>query len=421
MNSIIGRIDPQDRNVTIWGAGFSGLVLAFFLKQQGYRLTIYERASHAGGKIRTKKTKFGIAENAANALYVNPDVLELLKELKLEPLVASKKLKRYLMINGKPRRALQLRLLYKLARHAGKRPPLISEGLTVAEFFKPLVGTDYINKYLSPALSGIYAAPAEQLHFKSIFPQLGDKPQLNSYWEFFKILKKSHKTPAKHDLSGSVSFEGGMQVLIDQLVAELRPSIKFNYKEKLQLKGNTIICTDAHSASALLSEVRPALSQELARIKYLELSSSTVFTKRELKPLQRAFGVLIPMHKNFKSIGVLNNRAIFPANYPNTTAYTFIARQVMNRADLLQDIKSISSDFNENDIEHIENFHWEKALPAYDIQRYLTVKKLHQISTQESQLAIFGNYVAGISLREMVSQAKKFAQNCAQVVGADEA
>jgi hypothetical protein len=39
------------------------------------------------------------------------------------------------------------------------------------------------------------------------------------------------------------------------------------------------------------------------------------------------------------------------------------------------------------------------------------VKKLHQIAQKEQNLAIFGNYVAGISLREMISAAKTFAKD----------
>jgi hypothetical protein len=38
-------------------------------------------------------------------------------------------------------------------------------------------------------------------------------------------------------------------------------------------------------------------------------------------------------------------------------------------------------------------------------------KKLHQLARKEENLAIFGNYAAGISLREMISAAKNFANN----------
>src|SRR5690606_3994583 len=108
MKRIIGRLNPEDRNVTIWGAGFSGLILGHYLKEQGYKVTIYEKSNKVGGKIHTKKTPAGLLETGPNALYMNADSMDLLKELKLEPLPATKKLRKLILSNGKPRKAFQL-------------------------------------------------------------------------------------------------------------------------------------------------------------------------------------------------------------------------------------------------------------------------------------------------------------------------
>lgn len=83
----------------------------------------------------------------------------------------------------------------------------------------------------------------------------------------------------------------------------------------------------------------------------------------------------------------------------------------MTAEDIHQDLKNLNPEFSPEDIEHMENTHWEKAIPVYDLQRYLSVKKMHQILKDEQNFAIFGNYVAGISLREMITAAKTFVQN----------
>lgn len=409
MKRIIGKLNPEDKNVTIWGAGFSGLIVAWYLKENGYNVTIHEKSNKVGGKIQTKKLPMGLVEKGANALFVNTDSLDLLKELKLEPLPASKKLRRLIMVNGKPKKPFQFSLLSKLTLNAHKKPPLISDGLTVAEFFRPLIGTENINRLISPVLGGVYATPAEQLHFKSIFHEVSQKAQFDSYWEFAKQLVKNHKSKAKNDISGSVSFEGGMQALINRLAENLKSEIKLNYKEPFRIKGNTILCTDAITASELLKELKPEISAELSRIRYQELSTATVFMKREIRSLQKAFGVLIPLENGFNSMGVINNKAIFPSNNENVYSYTFIARKKCSEDDIKADIKSLYGEFEAEDIEHIELTYWEKALPVYDLQRFLAVKKLHQLASKETNFAIFGNYVAGISLREMISAAKKFA------------
>ena len=411
MKRIIGRINPEDRHVHIWGAGFSGLVLGYYLKDQGYKITIHEKSNRVGGKIHSKKSGTGIVEKAANALYLNQDGLELLRELKLEPLPASKKLKRLLMQNGKPRRPFQASLLSKIVANAYRKPPLIGEGLTVSEFFEPLVGAEKIKSFVSPVLGGLYATPAEALHFKSLFPEVAKKAQFPSYWDFIRALLRQRKLEPKLELSGSVSFEGGMQTLINRLAEVLKHDIKLNSKDSVKLKGNTIICTDAINASELLKDLRPEISLELSRIKYQELSSVTVFLKREIRSLQRSFGVVIPRDEGFHSIGILNNKAIFPANNENILSYTFISRKKMTEDELLVDLNNLNSEFTKDDIDHMEFTHWERGLPRYDLQLYLAIKRLHQLGKKENNLALFGNYVAGISLRDMISAAKTFSRN----------
>ena len=409
MKRIIGKINPEQKQVTIWGAGFSGLVIGHYLKEQGYKVTIFEKSNKVGGKIQTKKTNAGLVETGPNALYLNQDGLDLLRDLKLEVVPATKKLRRLLMINGKPKSPLQLALFSKIALSANKKPPLISDGLTVADFFKPLLGQEKIKKYLSPALGGLYATSADKLHFKLLFPQVGNKAQFQSYWQFIKMMMKIQKNKAKLEIVGSVSFEGGMQTLINRLAQELKANIKLNYQEEFRIKSNTIICTDAINASELLKEVRPQMSSELARINYRDLSSSTVFLRREIKNLQKSFGVLIPLTEGYHSIGVINNKAIFPINNENISSYTLIGPKELSREEVVQDLLRLSSDLTTEDIEHIETTYWDKALPIYDLQLYLSIKKLHQLAQKEEQLAIFGNYMAGISLREIISAAKEFS------------
>lgn len=411
MKRVIGKLSPLEKNVTIWGAGFSGLILGYYLKEQGYKVTILEKSNKIGGKIQTKKTSAGLIEKGPNALFMNVDCMDLLKELQLDPMPASKKLRRLLFINGKPRRPLQLGILSQLTLHGHKKPPLISDGLTVAEFFRPLIGQENIQKFLSPVLGGIYATNAETLHFKSVFHELAHVAQFESYWDFVKMMIKNQKRKPKLDVSGSVSFEGGMQTLINRLAEVLKNDIKTNHKESFKLKGNTIICTDAITAAELLEESKPELSHELKRIRYQELSTATVFLKREIKSIQKSFGVLIPLESGFNAIGVINNKATFPENNPNVFSYTFISKKKCTEAEIEADIKLLYPEFVKDDIEYMEQAHSERGLPVYDLQRYLSVKKLHQIAKKEENLAIFGNYVAGISLREMISAARSFAQN----------
>src|SRR5690606_22561885 len=125
MKSIIGSLDPSEKRVYIWGAGFSGLVLGHYLKKAGFRITIYEKEPRAGGKIQTLQTPAGLSETGANAIFLNHDGLELLEELKLEILPAAPKLRRLLFLDGKVSSPLRFGALFKIVSRLPTRPPRI--------------------------------------------------------------------------------------------------------------------------------------------------------------------------------------------------------------------------------------------------------------------------------------------------------
>jgi protoporphyrinogen oxidase len=407
MKGIIGKIDPNDKRVSIWGAGISGLLIAHYLKKSGFQVTVFDTSAHVGGKIQSKIVNGAVVEKAANALYLNADGLELLQELGLELLRPPEKLSRFIFREGKPRSPFSFGLL-KTLFHLRKRPPQISDGLSVADFFQPLLGEEKIHSLLSPALSGIYATDATSLHFLSLFPEAQGTRTFPSYWAFFKHLKskrQNHLFPER----GSVGFRGGMHTLIEALAKNL--DVRLNSKDRFNFRENNIICTEAFSAADLLQSYRADLSAELRRIRYLPVSTVNVFLKYEVPSLKKAFGVLIPSFENFKAIGILNNRAIFSENYPNTISYTLISPQESSDDEVLNDLKQLDPRVEFSDILNIERTDWQRGLPLYDLNRYLTVKKLHGLIESEQRLAFFGNYVQGISLREMITEAKVFSKS----------
>ena len=63
------------REVTIIGAGISGLTTAYFLFKSGVPVRILEKQSRVGGLLGTRRTEHGLVETAANGL-INSTRLE---------------------------------------------------------------------------------------------------------------------------------------------------------------------------------------------------------------------------------------------------------------------------------------------------------------------------------------------------------
>lgn len=409
----IGQIDKSQKEITIIGAGISGLLMGYYLKQGGFQVSIYEKESYAGGKINTIDTQFGPAETAANAVYTNDDVLSLMQELNLKYSIAPHNLKKYVWRNGKgktpPFTIFELiRMIFGAFKKIDKTN--LSKK-TVYDFFSPMMGKFFAGEVMSAALGGIYAEPTTKIHFQSLFKH---PFKANRYFGFFKELMVLRKARSKTKAQ-SISFEGGMKTFVDALRLNLKNDLYLGHQHS-KISGNTIICTDATNASDILQAYAPKISNLLSKVNYNSMFTSTVFTSKPINFLENGFGVVIPPGERFKNLGILHNTAIFPKRVKEEGhySYTFMTKAESDIENIIvTELDKITEiGFSKNIILR-ETTQWKRAIPIYDLNRFETILQIRsEMNNQESGLVLFGNYIDGISIREMVSMAKLFAQNC---------
>lgn len=401
----IGKLIPSQK-VTIIGGGISGLFVAFYLKKAGVDFELYEKSNQFGGKISTTKGPYGFCENAANAIYSNDEVYDLLSELKLNPIFSTRCLKKIIWRNAKiTSPPLSLFEILSILPSIFRRP-IVSEETTVQEFFLPLFGEKITNQVLAPVFAGIYAEHIETLHFKSIFKSWNHQ---KSYFRFILDIIKAKKKQ-KHK-SESLSFKNGMQDLINALQESVKDHIIPNQNIETLSSNNTILCTPAHEAAKILNQKYPTISNELLKIRYNQLSSATLITKRQIPFLKKAFGVLFsPKEQSFHTLGILANSEVFSNRTcaPEYHSYTFIGKSAdISESDLEQDLTLLKNVTSINEKVFINITRWKSALPIYDKNRYKSILKLRsQFLNIKPGLCLFGNYVDGISLREMLIHAK---------------
>ena len=71
---MIGTLNTSTREVTVVGAGIAGMLAAYSLDKNGYRVTLLEERKRGGGLLGTTQTRYGIAEAAANSILASPAV-----------------------------------------------------------------------------------------------------------------------------------------------------------------------------------------------------------------------------------------------------------------------------------------------------------------------------------------------------------
>ena len=162
MKSTTGPIGVLNKYkpIRIYGAGISGLVMAYFLEKRGFKVEIHEREDRAGGKIGTEYLSHGRAETAANAIFTNDDVWELLNDLNLTPLRANSHLKKKIFRGSiKKLSPLNFFEILTVLLKLFKKTPKITNELTVEEFFLPLFGKRLCQETSRVGVCSLLAVP----------------------------------------------------------------------------------------------------------------------------------------------------------------------------------------------------------------------------------------------------------------------
>jgi len=349
----------------------SGLLAGYHFKRNNIDFEIFEKSGRIGGKIQSFNIGNNIFEAAANSILMTPKLKSFFKELALEPIPTNKNLKRLIYKNNSIRSFPFLNfielpgLFFRLL----KKCPTDIDSMSVKDFWSPLLGANNCNNVLTPILNGIYATPSEQLKFTDVF-NTDFAFKNKSYFSYLKFLR------SKMDGVKSVSFQGGMEELPKKLGSFLKDHISLN-NEIHDYPPNTLICTDS---SQILEEGNTSI--------YSHCLISSPIDK-----LNNSYGILFSGADDI--LGIVCNHQIFSFN--QDPSYTIMSKVIMSKIEIKNKLQKL---FNQKvSISHYEAFQWPKGLPLYDHSRENKIKNLDL-----KNLAYFGNYTSGISLRSLIEQ-----------------
>ena len=386
--------------VTIVGAGFSGLTLAYYLRRRGVPVQIFEIAPGPGGLIATRSEAHGLVETAANALLADKNVEDLFAELQV-PFARrlSTRHRRYIFWNKPSRWPLSLWTSLKMVKlkFSGVTPRPFE---TVAQWAERLVDIDFLRRLLAPALRGVYA---------------GDAARLSANLALGSLFAGS----VSHGrLRGSVAPETGMGELIGALEKRLREdgvSISYGREFKLEAlpQSPVVLCTSVWAAASIVESVDPHLANRMRECECLPLVTVTAFfspTGNDLK----GFGCLFPEEQNFHALGVLFNNCIFTGR-ASARSETWIfggagqpdAAKLSDeelRCKILSDRARLPGGSGE--LLSLVVTRWPRALPHYTTD---WEKRLQDL-TPSPPLYLHGNYLGALGLARILERSKKLAE-----------
>lgn len=391
------------QTIKVVGAGFSGLVTAYYLVKGGFKVQICEQSARAGGLIRTIRTPHGLVETAANGLLNSARLEALCADIGVPLLPTRRDGRKRFIFRGQPRQiplntSDVLRLGGRLAASATSLRPRPLE--TIAEWGRRVLGKGATNYLLVPALGGIYAGDPERLSASLIFGRAALPDHLHT------------TRPVKAKMRGTVAPPLGMQQLIDGLCDYLKNAgVEFVFNNRLPAEANepTAVCLSARSAADFLGDVAPEVSQALRAIEMLSLVTTTCFYAPEAARL-KGFGCLFPRDQGFRARGVLFNNSIFEGRGP-AHAETWIFGGALDPGivDLSdRELAQLIADERErffgasDQVVDVQITRWPNALPHYSIEleRILTT-----LPAPPPNIVLAGNYLGKIGLAKILERA----------------
>lgn len=445
-------------DVTVLGAGLTGLTTAYLLAKQGKRVVVLEKESRVGGQICTHHERGYTFEAGPNTgVLSNQEVIRLLEELEADCAVeiANPHAKRRLIWKRGRFQALphslltavktplfrwrdKFRILVEPFREKGNDP-----NESVASLVRRRLGKSFLDYAVDPFISGVYAGDPQQLVTRFALPKLYSLEQ--QYGSFIKgaIAKKRTQTEADKQVTKEVfSTFGGLETLVRSLASRLPSSsirlacekvevtpcdegwkLSFQQNGELRvLKSSRVVSTlPAYELEQTLPFVDLQWLEPLTQLVYAPVVQVSVGVKEVAQSRFNAFGGLVPSVEGRNVLGILFPSACFANRAPKHAAlFSFFLGGVRHPELVHLSTEELYAlvyrefeqmlDLSVEDIELLQLFKYEKAIPQYRADSELRYQRIRQLEEHYPGLVLAGNMRDGIGMSDRIRQAYMIAE-----------
>lgn len=449
MNNIL------EKQVTIIGAGLTGLTLGFLLKRRNIDFVIVEKEGRAGGVINTRQHDGFTYETGPNTgIIAHPEVVELFEMLAPEceiELADPKAENRWILKNGKwknlpsglisgiftPLFSLfdKFRILGEPFRKRGTNPME-----SVSDLVKRRMGQSFLDYAVDPFISGIYAGDPNQLVTQYALPKLYALEQ--KYGSFIKgALKKAREPKTERDQKASrkiFSAKGGFENLIQSLTRHIGAKniiysardVNISYAdsafstcfktgngESVTIQSQKLVTTSGgHSLADLFDFIDREELEAVTKLEYARVVQVILAYNKWNGPELNAFGGLVPSKEKRNFLGVLFPSSIFRGRTPDGGALLSVFMGGMKRPEVFdmndEEIYKLADmelnklfDLPKSDLAFREVYRYRHAIPQYDKKSPERLKRISELQAKYPGLLLAGNIRDGIGIGDRIRQA----------------
>ena len=442
-------------HVVIIGGGISGLAAAHRLNEQ--HVTLLEAAPRLGGTIQTEhRDGFLIERGPDSFISEKPHALAIAKRLGLESRLVqtNEQFRRSFIVRDGRLRAVpegfQLlapsRLwpfitsdIFSVAGKARMAADLVlprkrTNGVndeSLASFVRRRLGVEALERMAQPMVGGIYTADPETLSLRATLPRFLEMEREHRSLILAMLrqgrAQKVGTSGARYSLF--LSFDRGMQVLVDALAEQIKADVRLNTRavglkrdgagwtiitNAGELKADAIcIALPACTAASLLADVHETLAEKLKRIKYASTATINFAYRRSAisHPLN-GFGFVVPFVEQRSLLACTFSSVKFSGRAPEghvlLRAFAGGALQpeifALDEGDMrvrietsLRELLGITEDPL-----FVEVAKWKDSMPQYEVGHLERVSEIEKLVSELPGLSLAGNAYRGAGIPDCI-------------------
>jgi len=457
--------ESPDADVVIAGGGISGLAAAFWLRERGCTVRLFEQADRVGGVMHSERIDGWLLEHGPTALMTShADIFDLCDRLDLgERAVDANRSarRRYLLKQGRLE-PLPLGLVdfirtplwsgrakWRLLAEPFIPPDRAGREESVSQWVTRRIGREFLDYGFDPFVSGVYAGDPERLSMQSTFGRL-------VAWE------RQHGSVVRGALSGRrksgdvpsapaprmkrrfFSFQDGVAELPRAIGRRLGSALRLSSRvTRLESSGDgwlvdvdasgtttrhraraVMLSTPAGATADLVESLAPQAGHALRAIDYAPIVIVFLgMARADVGHPLDGFGCLVPGREGSNVLGSLWNSTVFPGrapegmvaltNYLGGAKRPELARASDDELTALA-LGELRRWLGVTDAPRVARVvRWPRAIPQYTLGHADRLAAIEQAMQKWPTLTLLGNYLRGVSVPDCIVQAKAAADQLA--------
>jgi oxygen-dependent protoporphyrinogen oxidase len=445
-------------HVVIIGGGISGLAAAHRLSEQQVQVTILEASHRLGGTIQTEERDGFLLERGPDSfISEKPQAVELAKRLGIESrlvqtneqfrrsfivrdgrlrpvpegfqLLAPSRLWPFITsdifsVAGKARMAADLLLPRKSTNGVNDE--------SLASFVRRRLGVEALDRMAQPMVGGIYTADPETLSLRATLPRFLEMEREHRSLILAMLrqgrAQKAGTSGARYSLF--LSFDRGMQVLVDALAQQIKADIRLNTRAVALKRGWTVVTSEgeeikadkicialpAYHAATLL---QGHLAEKLRQIKYASTATINLAYRRSAitHPLN-GFGFVVPFIEKRSLIACTFSSVKFSGRAPegHVLLRAFAGGALQPDIFALEDMEvRVEADLREllgitEDPLFVEVAKWKDSMPQYEVGHLERVNEIEKLANDLPGLTLAGNAYRGAGIPDCIRSGQTAAE-----------